>query len=100
LGLWYLHTHISALQVRHENDKIHAAAIMGSAGSGGGGGDPHSIDMRSTPQYRAFAFCDPETGRDSVTGQACGSEKLCPPQCDRGITCLFHQLMCSLGLWH
>jgi hypothetical protein len=28
------------------------------------------------------------------------TEPLCPPQCDRGLTCLFHQVMCSLGLWH
>jgi hypothetical protein len=35
------------------------------------------------------SFCDPETGRDSVTGQA----RSPPSQCDRGLTCLFHKYL-------
>jgi hypothetical protein len=59
--------------------------------------------LHGTPQSRASTgYCDPETGRDTQTGQACGpdSRKLCPPMCTQGFTCLFHQIMCSLGIWH
>jgi hypothetical protein len=28
------------------------------------------------------------------------TEPLCPAQCDAGFACVFHKLMCSLGLWH
>jgi hypothetical protein len=59
--------------------------------------------LHGTAQSRALTeYCDPETGRNTDTGQACGPDtgKMCPPMCDRGLTCLFHQVMCSLGIWH